>query len=103
MAIAESAQQQAQQAQNEAQQAQNEAQQAKNEAQQAQHEAQQEKLRADTLAAYLRSLGINPEQINWKVYRLNGYNKVAGGFKEFKRNFLIAKTKAQSRLDRVKD
>ena len=57
MAIAESAQQQAQQAKNEAQQAQNEA-------QQAQQEAQQEKLRADTLAAYLRSLGINPEQIN---------------------------------------
>jgi Uma2 family endonuclease len=64
MAIAESAQQQAQQAKNEAQQAQHEAQQAKNEAQQAQNEAQQEKLRADTLAAYLRSLGINPEQIN---------------------------------------
>jgi hypothetical protein len=85
MAIAESAQQQAQQAKNEAQQAQyeaqqaqyeaqqaqyeaqqaqNEAQQAQHEAQQAQYEAQQEKLRADTLAAYLRSLGINPEQIN---------------------------------------
>jgi glucan-binding YG repeat protein len=78
MAIAESAQQQAQQAQHEAQQAKNQAQRAKNqaqqaqqeaqqaqhEAQQAQHEAQQEKLRADRLAAYLRSLGINPEQIN---------------------------------------
>jgi Uma2 family endonuclease len=61
---AQQAQQEAQQAQQEAQQAQQEAQQAQNEAQQAQNEAQQEKLRADTLAAYLRSLGINPEQIN---------------------------------------
>ncbi len=49
IAIAEMAQQQAQQAQQEAQIA--------------QQAAQQEKLRAETLANYLRSLGVDPDQI----------------------------------------
>jgi len=61
--LAQEAQQEAQQAQQEAQQEKQKAQQEKQKAQQAQQEAQQEKQRADALAAYLRSLGVNPEEI----------------------------------------
>ncbi|MEY2977889.1 MAG: hypothetical protein RLZZ435_2028 [Cyanobacteriota bacterium] len=60
---AQQAQQEAQQAQQEAQQAQQEAQQAQQEAQQAQQEAQQAQERNDRLAAKLRELGLNPEDI----------------------------------------
>jgi glucan-binding YG repeat protein len=56
IAIAESAQQLSQQAQQMAEQE-------KLRADQAQQQAEQEKHRADTLASYLRSLGINPEEI----------------------------------------